>query len=164
MSKALDLAKKLHALAQRGEGGERENAATQLERLCKKHGISFDNLEEEVDSLHVFKLKQKQVKFLLQVACSVRRDFTYRDFWKGEMELRVTAAEAVEISCKFEFYYPAWEQEQERAYVAFLHKHGLVRERGEDELKEDTDPDEVARILKMMNAMEDRQFQKRLAK
>ncbi len=47
MSKIITLAKKLHALAERGVGGEKINAEYKLKELCQKHNISLDDLESE---------------------------------------------------------------------------------------------------------------------
>lgn len=41
--KILETARKLKALADRGEGGEKENAKRMLEKYMKKHNLTFKN-------------------------------------------------------------------------------------------------------------------------
>ena len=47
MSKYIELAKKLKALADRGIGGEKINAEKMLNALMKKHKISIEDIEGE---------------------------------------------------------------------------------------------------------------------
>ena len=47
MSEQKERLKKLHALAMRGVGGEKEQAQKILEKLMQKYGISLNDLDEE---------------------------------------------------------------------------------------------------------------------
>ena len=51
--------KKLKALADRGEGGERENAAALLEKLMQKYGISEEELNREREQDYFFSYSQE---------------------------------------------------------------------------------------------------------
>jgi len=54
--------KKLKALAERGIGGEKENAGQLLEKLCIKYGISQDDIDSpEERTNHWFKYKRGPV-------------------------------------------------------------------------------------------------------
>lgn len=49
---------RLKALAERGIGGERENAARILSRLCEERGISPDDLGSDKIDFHQFNHKR----------------------------------------------------------------------------------------------------------
>lgn len=71
-TKAIELAAKLKKLVEAGVGGEAVNAAIALERLMKKHGITEDDLRQQVVRTYSFKFKGAREKLLLlQVAFKV---------------------------------------------------------------------------------------------
>jgi len=72
MKEKEELLKKLKALAERGESGERENAAAQLEKLLKKYGISEEELERDAEKRCFFKYSQEtERRLLMQIVYSV---------------------------------------------------------------------------------------------
>lgn len=67
--------KRVQALAERGEGGEKENAAALLERMMKQYGISESDIAEERREMAWFRYKTPlEEKLLAQVIYSVVGD------------------------------------------------------------------------------------------
>lgn len=54
------LLKKIRALAERGVGGEADNAEEILRRLMEKYGVSEDELDEEERRRHDFEYHGKE--------------------------------------------------------------------------------------------------------
>lgn len=172
MSKLLDLAKKLKALSEQGEGGEKRNATTMLESLIKKHGIKLDDLEEEKVIENRFKLTKDEEKLFIQVA-SVTIDGVKIYGINGNKTARkhitfvinCTAAEALEIRAKFEFYKQAWNKDLKLFFRAFIHKNHLaISSKGEEDEKELTSEElaDIYRMAQMMKGMDKHQFLKQL--
>ena len=72
------LLKKIRALAERGVGGEAENAEKLLARMMKKYGISEAELDEETRVRHDFTYHGgEEKKILRQVVYKVTGGYTY---------------------------------------------------------------------------------------
>ena len=72
------LLKKIRALAERGVGGEADNAEEILRRLMEKYGVSEDELDEEERRRHDFEYHGKeQEKLLRQVVYKVTGGYAY---------------------------------------------------------------------------------------
>ena len=61
MSKNIDLAKKLKALADRGVDGEKTNAEAMLNSLMKKHNITIEEIEGEELLDFFFKIEKSKI-------------------------------------------------------------------------------------------------------
>ncbi len=57
--KYIILAKKLKAMAERGESGERYNAQRQLDRIMQKHGITKEELDDALQSITLFSNREE---------------------------------------------------------------------------------------------------------
>ncbi|MCL4639017.1 MAG: hypothetical protein M5Z89_08510 [Olivibacter sp.] len=176
-SKIFQLAKKLKSLADRGVGGEKENASHLLLTLCKKHGIDMTLLEESVKKTHYLYLNDDydERRFFEQVASSVIGDcsliwYKYkltRAKGKRRHGLTCTDAEFVEIMGKFDFYWSHYQKEVKIFYKAFIQKNRLWIKRDEhieEEDKELTTEErkELWKIANMMEGMERKIFSKQI--
>lgn len=75
MNKIHDKLRKLLALAERGEGGEKDTAQRMLEKMMLKYGLTLDDLEVETTRYYYFPFKTKFERLLLfQVYCKVLDD------------------------------------------------------------------------------------------
>lgn len=141
MTDPLELAKKLHALAERGVGGEAMNAGTALKRLLKKHGITMEEVASDHVRDRVFNFKNvEHLRFVNQVIASVLgRVDVYR--WKGKKVLVVacTTAQHLEIYEKVEHYWALWLEEVDVFHSAFIQANKLYTKRNP---KESDGPDE----------------------
>ncbi len=61
--KVIELAIKLKALAERGEGSEKDKARALMEKLLAKHGMTIDDLEVQELKWHSFNLEEHQALF-----------------------------------------------------------------------------------------------------
>lgn len=134
LDKIIELAKKLRELANRGEGGEKENAASQLERLIDKYKINLDELDVDKKEWRAFKCNKDQKKFLCQIVSNTIPDWnnTLMQAYKGsrkinEIEFECTLSQWIEINEKFSFYWVKLKEEEEILYNAFIQKNKLFR-------------------------------------
>lgn len=161
--KLIELAKKLKALADRGVGGEKENATAMLERLMKKHGISLADIEGDQIRSHELKYSGKDKQFCRQVISSVLgslrgKVFEYKSSYSRAKVLIIecTEAEFLLIDAKIDFYWKAYQEELEVFYSAFIQKNALWRKQDENEKeeKQPLSPEEKAKLLRMVQLME----------
>lgn len=151
------LLKKIRALAERGVGGEADNAEEILRRLMEKYGVSEDELDEEERRRHDFEYHGKeQEKLLRQVVYKVTGGYAYNIVYRAsgrKVKTRLgadcTAAEKVEIEFLFDFYTRLWERERDAFLSAFIQKHRIFT------IRDDIEPQEVSReeLLKMQALM-----------
>lgn len=151
------LLKKIRALAERGVGGEADNAEEILRRLMEKYGVSEDELDEEERRRHDFEYHGKeQEKLLRQVVYKVTGGYAYNLVYRAsgrKVKTRLgadcTAAEKVEIESLFDFYTRLWERERDAFLSAFIQKHRIFT------IRDDIEPQEVSReeLLKMQALM-----------
>lgn len=151
------LLKKIRALAERGVGGEADNAEEILRRLMEKYGVSEDELDEEERRRNDFEYHGKeQEKLLRQVVYKVTGGYAYNLVYRAsgrKVKTRLgadcTAAEKVEIEFLFDFYTRLWERERDAFLSAFIQKHRIFT------IRDDIEPQEVSReeLLKMQALM-----------
>lgn len=151
------LLKKIRALAERGVGGEADNAEEILRRLMEKYGVSEDELDEEERRRHDFEYHGKeQEKLLRQVVYKVTGGYAYNLVYRAsgrKVKTRIgadcTAAEKLEIEFLFDFYTRLWERERDAFLSAFIQKHRIFT------IRDDIEPQEVSReeLLKMQALM-----------
>lgn len=178
--KIIELAKKLKALADRGVGGEKENAIEKLERVMQKHGITIDDINGRLKKDFDFHLRKEiTFDFVNQVVASVlgsRKEYGHslsvykyiqkRGFKSYQIE-RVEPDLFSEIIIKIDLFWDDYKEQQEIFYEAYIQKNRLYRKPSEkeDEVAEELTPEEREKLFKMSNMMQgiDRvKFQKRL--
>lgn len=159
---------KVKALADRGEGGERENAERTLAAMMDRYGISNADLEGNQVSTHWIRYKTIWEKKLLhQLAYMYLGDGhsfgcvgTYTGRSRKKVGIDCTPAQYIEIEADFAFYSAAMEEEMEIFYSAFLQKNhlfpppSLARENTEEEEAESMDLERLAKIQAMMGGIE----------
>jgi hypothetical protein len=162
-SRTIELAKKLYALSKQGVGGERENAATMLNRLCKKYGISIEQLEGDELKVFEFEVPKKKEDFFMQVVASVRREYRWSGFIGRKVGIEMTEAENIEVREKMDYYWPLYQEEIKTFYSAFIQKHRLYRKPSEDGTGgQDMPIEEYKRLLAMMAGLKEGQLQKKI--
>jgi hypothetical protein len=122
------LLEKLRALAERGIGGERENAQRKLDAMLAKCGISVEEFETDGDiTLHWFTLPKFRKLFLL-IAADVLDVDTLQDrrFGRG-VGIECTPAQMVEIEMIYAAYRRRLEHEIEELKEAFCLRHDLYK-------------------------------------
>jgi len=159
--KNLEVLKKLKALADRGVGGEKENAQALLEKLLKKYHVDIAELDDDVLEDHEFKYStpfEKRLLFqLVYKICDGRR--TYRIAWgKGKNTVfgcTCTKAEALQITVEYDFYRELWNEECSFFFDAFIQKHQIFDTKPGHKTTE-RDDDYIFRMSMMINGMQDK--------
>ena len=167
----LQKVKKIQALAEQGDRGEKESAAALLERLMKQYGITESELSEDRRERAWFRFKTPlERKLLNQVIYTVTGRIAYSCVGRYTNRPRkmlgidCTAAERLEIEISFEFYNAALEKELARFYSAFLNKNHIFPEKAIDEIPDtgEIDLEEAQRLSMMMAGMEEHTRRKAL--
>lgn len=159
---------KVKALAERGEGGERESAERTLASMMERYGISNDDLEDSRVSTHWIRYKTTWEKKLLhQLAYMYLGEGhsfgcvgTYTGRSRKKVGIECTPAQYIEIEADFAFYSAVMEEEMGIFYSAFLQKNHLflppelARKNTEEEDAENLDLERIAKIQAMMDGIE----------
>ena len=159
---------KVKALADRGEGGEKESAERTLAALMKRYGITEEDLEDTKATIHWIRYKTDWERRLLgQLAymhLGTGHSFGCMGQYTGRSRKKVgikcTAAQYIEIEADFAFYNEAMKEEMELFYSAFLQKNRLfpppelAAEPTEAEKEEWEDMERMWKIHSMMNGMD----------
>jgi hypothetical protein len=132
MSKIIQLAKKLKALADRGEGGEKINAQKMLDDFLVKHKINIDEIEGEKKKRRCFNVKANQRVFFRQIVANVVGRVS-KTMDGNRYYIDVSDSDYAEISLKFDFYWKLYQEELEIFYSAFIQANKLFLKETEEE-------------------------------
>ena len=136
-SKVLKRAKQLKALAERGEGAEREKAFNLYKKHLETNGITEEDLGLNELQFHYFKYGSGQRDMLSMIMCHVVANALILTDSKKKSILfaKCTNEEATKIRQMFAFYIEAYRIEESYFLTAFLHRNQLtpniVQEKGE---------------------------------
>lgn len=165
--KFLELALKLKALAEKGEGGEAENAERFLRKLMKEHHITDEMLERELVDVRTFKVKKEQRQFFAQVACSCmgRVDIFSGRGIANKLYIKCTVAEHLEIEAKFNFYWSRYQDDLSIFYSAFIQANHLYTLGSEVNEKDVTaeEKQKLMKILEMAEGLDKHTYRKQIA-
>ena len=175
MSKHIELAKKLKALADRGVDGEKYNAEQKLKDLLKKHNLTLEDIEGESILEHFFTLNEQHHSLWFQIIKKVNYDIKcYGPIEKSKVKqyklagnyiIESTVSDYIEIEAKFNFYKDLYEKESKVFYDAFIQANGLGVNRKHSDEKELSKEELEAqlRILKMAEQIKKGDFRKRIS-
>lgn len=133
MSKQIELLKKLKALAERGIGGEANNAKAAMDKIMLKYNISLSDLEVVEIKPFFFKATGINNRLLHQIAKSL--DYTievfdikheYRREYQADVFIKCTHAQFIEIEYKYEVYKKLYKKESEVFFRAFCKANDLL--------------------------------------
>lgn len=155
---------RLKALAERGVGGERDNAGKLLDKLLKKYGARLDELDNDQEQDFFFKYSGKEQQALLVQVASFVIDEPEHCYYcrtsggrrsKTNMCIVCTKAQKLEIEFLFDFYKRLWEKEKKTILTAFCLKHELFLKKPTESDGGKTSPQEIERIKKAMQMLSD---------
>jgi len=152
--------KKLLALAERGEGGEKVNAQRMLEKLLIKHSLSLSDITDERIDIHWFKYKGKiEKRLVLQIITSIAPNASkWTNRRKREtLGADLTTQQMLEVELMFHHYKIALNDDIEALFSAFIHKNDIYPPDSADEESgscKDQSPEEKARLFKIVKMME----------
>ena len=144
---------RVKAIAERGVGGEKENAEALLNRLMAKYGISEEDIEDTAERDYFIRYHNFwERKLIVQIA--------YKHPGSGHCcgtvgtrlyDLGGILSGPYEIEADFEFYKAAWEEELAIFYSAFISKNDIFPP---PELASPSDDDEIDLVrLEKVRAM-----------
>lgn len=161
MTDKAELLKKLKALAERGEDGERETARRKLDELMVKYGVDDADLSDDILSDVEFRYRDEaERKILNQVFYKInheRKIFVYSRSRAKVLLWRCTVAEDIRAKIEYEFFRDLWRDEVQTFLSAFVQKHGIFRD-DPDAPTTEIDGELLARMRMMMNGMQDKQL------
>lgn len=170
-----ELAKKLLAMVNGGATtGEKQSAELALKRHLDRYGLTI----EDVDGSELIEIEipildpdpADETKFSLQIVAHVigiRRAESmamFKDTDTGEVfyKPQVTAAEAVEIKAKIDFYWKDFQIELKALRLAYFTKNKMVIEPENSDDLPPMSPEYAAKIRRMMGVVDRKPFHKRL--
>ena len=167
-----DKLKKLKALAERGCGGEAENAQRLLERLCAANGIDLGLLnDEEKKSRYTFNIGCNRVfkTLFAQCYCKVSNSLrmSYRQETRSEISLELTQVDYAELKGLYEWHKANFEKELEDIKKTIIHaycqKHRLYpespSETSNDKPLTEKDLEMLRKVMKMEGLLNDKTYQ-----
>lgn len=175
-SKKIELAKKLKALAEQGEAGEKQVAEFKLKEFMRKHGITDEDIESEKIEAYFFYIgpdSEKLKTTLLNQICgtmglSIRGPIAVKDKRKYKMKedfgVHCTASQYIEISAKFEFYKNILKSDLKTFIYAFAMKHDLLIKASENKDKPTNEDQDIARkaLIMSMGLNDELKYQKKI--
>ena len=121
-AKLIEKAKRLKALADRGEGGEKVNAEMFYREFIAKYNIA----EGDINPQHynrVFRLKSRDYEvFLSHVILAVNPFAIIDDEKKGQYGVVLDDEDFLEVNERTNFFYEAFEREKQVFFIAFMEK------------------------------------------
>ncbi len=165
--------RKLLELVRQGVGGEKDNAQSVLDKLLKKHGLTLDDLDSEHAETIPCEFRfgnALERKLLLQVIFTVlnKKSMSVRDNHKNSKTLciKATRAQKLEIDLAWSLFREAFTKEQDRLFIAFIHKNHLF---GPDEVENEVphepsnlSKEDIAAIAAMIGAIQETHVHKAL--
>lgn len=127
--------RKLQALAERGEGGEKENARRMLDKMLARHGLTIHDLTDERREIRWFpaanNYDRRLAAQIMAKVCNTDHPGIYTS--KGrpkKIGVEVTPAEAVEFEIHYDVLRKAIADHFDDAFSAFVQANRLFAESG----------------------------------
>ena len=152
-TKIRSLIKKVKALAEHGELGEKESAKVKLNQLLDKYQIKI--FEEAKKKKRSFKLADFGDCKTIMVHCIFDTDSIAKiegSKQKKELYCKLTDEEYIDVCEKFNHYYPDFYRQREAFIKAFILKNdlGIVDGDGDDDIEQEM----VSNINNLMNSVQ----------
>ena len=165
--------KKLLALAERGVQGEADNARRLLEKLCKEHGVSIEELLDENQlKYYRFDIGRNAIykDLFTQCFCKVAQKVSlrYRQVSRSQIAVEMTALQYAELASLFEWhkanFNKDFEDMKKNILLAYCRKHHLYSNVKLDNDRELTEEERkrLIKILFMQEVLNDNQYHKLL--
>lgn len=141
--------KKLHALAERGEGHESKTAKEMFDNLLIKHELTMEDIldiEKTISRMYKYRTRQdKELLFQTFFKVTNKSECNYKIEKRNQyVWFELTPAEHIQLAEEYEIYRKAWKEHQEKALMAFIVSNDIVGTSDEKSDKEIT-PEEQAR-------------------
>lgn len=166
--------KKIQALVENGYEGEAQAAKQLLDGMCRKYGLSIEDLlDQDKVERREFNIGRNKINLRLFVQCyakvSGKKGVGFYRESPSVISLELTAYQYAEILNLFNWHKTNLQKDldnaQQLCFEAYVQKHALYRERSEEEEKDDKTPVDFKRlsqIVMMMGNLNDRSYYKQL--
>ena len=161
METIIEKLKKVKELMDRGEEGEALAAKNLLFKLLAKHGLTLDDITDDVKKSYLFKYvfareKRMMLQCISKVADDPKLRYSHQNDKKKEFWVDLTEWQYIEVSDMIEFHVKQFRKEMELKMDAFLgayiNKHNLFAESSEPGESTLT-PEELAEFLRQYEGM-----------
>ena len=169
---------KLHALAERGIGGEKENAQRMLATLCRNFGV--ENIDDFFNQDVKARIKVVSGKFEKRLFHQVCRKMGFKTGYMNihkvcsktnakigtrktnQLYAECTEFEFEELLHEFDFWKKEWKEEQEMFFKAFISKNNIfpsdTKAKNQNDDYELTEEDLM--VMQKMNALDKKNYRK----
>lgn len=169
-----DKLRKVLAMAQSGEAGERDAARNLLDRLLKENNLTIDDISDDTQDIRWFTIGKgpDAKKLMMQIYFMVTGE-NETSYWTsrrcpGEIGYMVTKTQAADMETYFSILMPALKKEltkaRDIAFSAFCLKNNVVSGKSSGDDKELT-PEEIRRLVSIslyQNSMEPTPFRRQI--
>lgn len=169
-----DKLRKVLALAQSGQAGERDAAKNLLDKLLKENNLTIDDINSDEKDIRWFTIGKSPdaKKLMMQIYFMVTGENEI-SYWTsrrlpGEIAFMVTKTQAADMETYFSILMPALKKEltkaRDIAFNAFCLKNNIVSGKSSGDDKELT-PEEIRRLISIslyQNSMEPTPFRRQI--
>lgn len=169
-----DKLRKVLALAQSGQAGERDAAKNLLDKLLKENNLTIDDINDDTEDIRWFTIgKGPDAKRLMMQIYYMVTGTTEVSYWKdrrspGKIGYMVTKTQAADMETYFSILMPALKKELAKArkiaFDAFCLKNNVVSGKNSGDDKELT-PEELRDLMAIklyQNSMEPTPFRRQI--
>ena len=155
--------RKIAALADRGVGGERKNAKSQLTKLLRKHGLTLADLEPQPEQrMCDFSYRNAEDRTLL-IQCAAKVKGTARltvqqYLRRNHLRIECTRVEQIELVNMQRYFRSLYAKEKARLLNAFIQKHGLVPPSDGEATENEMSFKEYMALMELMSVMENSSY------
>lgn len=162
METIIEKLKKVKTLAERGEAGEAKVAKRLLDLLLSKHGLTIEDITDDVKHSYLFKYafaneKSVMLQCISRVTDDPKLTYSHRKDKRKEFWVDLTEWQYVEAKDMIEFHLKQFRKEMKLKMAAFLsayiNKHNLFadsEEGGESQLT----PEQMEELIRAYQGME----------
>lgn len=158
----LEQIKKVKELAERGIGGEKENAKILLDKLLKKYNISFNEVNNEEKDEYIFNYKTNfDEKILIQCLLKYSKSDDYLTYkQENKIKIKLTKLEWLDVEASYDFYKNLFSKEIDLLFTAFINKHDIFREKNPNDNSKgkELSEQEMESLINMMKGLSNNSF------
>lgn len=155
---------KLQALVENGYKGEAIAAKRRLESLCRKYGVSIEDIlrEKEEITRYEFETGSSSLLKTLFKQCYFKvlnkKEIIYYNRSRSKIAVDLTPLQYAELSNLFEWHKVNFKKDMEKTLNtmldAYLNKHDLFSDQDEDNPEKEIKPEDFAKIFTMLAMMD----------
>lgn len=153
------LMQKVRALADKGEGGEKENAKRKLAELLERYNIK--KFEEKASKKRTFKLADFNDCKTIMIHCIIDTNKNAKiEGYKAKKEIycKLTDEQYIDVCQKFNHYFPIFIRQRENFIKAFILKNDLGISDLTPMQNDNTENKEISEISEMMKGIDGYKF------